>query len=305
MAMSDLPTDRPFTRAEALDCGVGDGELLVLIGAARVVRMMRGVYRLAECPDTLMTRCAALGLQVPGGSFICDRTAAWLYVGDKALAPNEDLVVPAVSCFRTRGRTRLRGPLTHSGQRTVTPVDLTEIGGLVVTTPLRTALDLGRLSSTFDLRLWGMDVMLGLGVFEHEDLLEQIERFKGDRGVVGLRTLAPYADGGSDSFGESSVRLRWLNAGLPRPMTQVPEQGPYGAVALDMGLPEERFGAEFDGEKHHGPAQERHDTERRDHVREVRGWVLPVFRRVHVWGPAQNADVVLRRAWLEHRRRRR
>ena len=56
----------------------------------------------------------------------------------------------------------------RSGERAVEEGDLTEIAGLRVTTPLRTALDLGRLSRNNDVRLHGMDTMLSLGAFSHE-----------------------------------------------------------------------------------------------------------------------------------------
>ena len=36
-----------------------------------------------------------LGLVLPDDCFVCDRTAAWLHAGDRALAPGEHLDVPA------------------------------------------------------------------------------------------------------------------------------------------------------------------------------------------------------------------
>ena len=45
----------------------------------------------------------------------------------------------------------------------------------------------------------------------------EIGRFRGFRGVVQLRCLAPLGDGRAESPGESALRLHWYDAGLPTP----------------------------------------------------------------------------------------
>jgi hypothetical protein len=139
-----------------------------------------------------------------------------------------------------------------------------EIGRIVVTTPLRTALDLGRLQPTPDLKLHGMDTMLGLEVFTLDELLAEIPRFNRQRGVVELRVLAPLADGGSESFGETALRRRWRSAGIPRPQTQISVRVDGREVyRLDMGLEELLFAAEYEGEQWHGADRSEYDEERR------------------------------------------
>ncbi len=284
--------DRPFTTQQALDAGMTHDQLTRAVMSRWLRRPAKGVYVPATLEDTLETRCAALSLSVPDDAFIADHSAAWLIAGDRALVPGDHLTVPEVSCFRTRTGSRLRRHQVRSGERELRADEIMELGGLQVTTPLRTALDIGRLARNTDVRLHGMDTMLSMGVFTQAELLAEVPRFKGYRGVVGLRALAPLADGGSQSFGESALRLRWHQAHLPWPTTQHPVPGtPY---ILDIALPEETFGPEYDGEEFHSsPDQKAHDATRRREIHRA-GWTVEVFRKEHVFGPRQNAERRLR-----------
>lgn len=299
---TNLPTDEPFSLAQALAAGRTKKQVGTLVRAGYLRRPLRNVYVAAQVPDTIELRAQMVALVVPPGSFVCDRTAAWLHGAPSAMAPNEHLTVPAVSCFRPSATGRLRNELTLSGEREMLPRDLMELNGIPVTTPLRTALDLGRLQPNDDLRLAGMDAMLRLGHFTHDRLLAEVPRFDRRRGVVGLRALAPLADGGAESFAESALRRRWNAAGLPRPTTQIPILVDGQPIhRLDLGLEELLFAAEYDGEAwHSAPAQLAHDRERREWLTRNRGWTIEVFRREDVFGPRQSAEhrlaVAFRRA---------
>ena len=146
-----LPVDLPFTRAMALQAGINDKTLHLLVKAGYLRRPIKRVYVATQVPDTIDLRCEMLSLVVPAGCFVCDRTASWLHAGARALAPNEHLALPPISCFRPSNGGRLRNALSASGEREILPRDLMEISGILVTTPLRTALDLGRLPPTRDL----------------------------------------------------------------------------------------------------------------------------------------------------------
>jgi hypothetical protein len=241
---------------------------------------------------------------VPDSCFVADHTAAWLHAGDDALPPNAHLGVPPVSIFRPPGVRALRNGWTASGERSLLPRDLMEFGGLLVTTPLRTALDLGRLQRNADVALWGMDSMLGTSTFTHQEMLAELPRFKGERGIVRMRILAPRADGRSQSFGESALRGRWYDAGLPRPQVQIPVVlGGRVVFWLDMGLEELLFAAEYDGERFHSEDDDReHDHERRDWLYRNRAWVIEAFRKDNVFGPHQDASARLASAYRECRR---
>ena len=137
-----------------------------------------------------------------------------------------------------------------------------------------------------------MDTMLGLGTFTHDEMLAEVPRFNRRRGVVLLRVLAPLADGGAQSFGETALRLRWYDAGLPRPRTQIPVVVDGRILYyLDMGLEEIATAAEYDGAAwHSGPEQRQHDTVRRSYLTDVAGWTIEVFTKENVFGHHQDAD---------------
>lgn len=299
----DLPADQPFTTHQAHGAGLTDSRLSRLVAGGVLRRVLKSVYVATEVPDSLDLRCEALQLVLPADAFVCDRTAAWLYTGVRALGPNEHLAVPPVSCFRPSRKNALQGDGLASGQRFVLPRDLREINGLVVTTELRTALDLGRLQPTRDLRLWGMDNMLSTGAFTLDELLAEIPRFARQRGVILLRALAPLADACSESFGETALRIRWYDAGLPRPRLQISIEVHGVEVArLDIGLEEWLFAAEYDGAEWHSEDEDvERDDIRRGWLREQRRWHLEVFRKEHVFGRHQDADVRLRKAAAEAR----
>lgn len=298
---SPWPTHEPFTRSQALARGLTDSDLRRLVAEGHVRRPLRAVYVDALRPETLALRAEILRLVVPKDAFVADRTAAWLH-GANALAPNEHLGTPPVSIFRHPAGLRLRNALTRSGERDVLPRDLTVRGGLAVTTPLRTALDLGRLQRR-DIALAGMDAMAALGTVTTDDLRAEIPRFARMRGVVQLRALAPLVDGLAQSPGESALRLRWLDAGLPRPTLQIPVRRPDGRYFyLDLGLPERRFAAEYDGQAWHTSSrQRRQDEARRAWLRDEAGWTVLVFTRHEVYAQ-QDAINQLTEAWQSHRR---
>lgn len=298
------PTTEPFTTAAAATYGLSPDQLSELVGACVLRRPLRGVYVHAAVADSLSLRAAVLRLVVPEGAFVSDRTAGWLHGATTALAPGDHLVVPALDVFRIPTRTRLRNTLVTGGRRTVAPDDLCVIDGLVATTPLRTCLDLGRLQRR-DLAMAGMDALAALDLVDPAEVMASVPRFRGARGVVQLRELAPLVDGGAQSAAESALRLRWHDAGLPRAVCQAAVTRPGRChYFVDLGLPDERFGAEYDGEAFHGPEHAEHDARRRRWLRESADWRIEVFRTAHVFGVDQDATERLAQAWRAHRRSR-
>jgi very-short-patch-repair endonuclease len=180
------------------------------------------------------------------------------------------------------------------GRRQMLERDVTHVGGVQVTTPTRTALDLGRLLWRFD-ALAALDGFLRVGV-SHEQLLAEVERFRGFRGVVRLRELLPIADGRSESPAESALRLHWYDAGLPRPELQCWVQADDGSpiYRLDLALPDLKFCAEFDGRQFHSsPEDVQADNARRAWLVNERRWHVEVFQSENVYGPTPDAPTRL------------
>lgn len=294
-----LPLDEPFRTSDAAAAGLTRGRLAVLEERGQVRRLLRSVYVPAQVPDSRPLRVAALRLVVPQEAVVTDRAAGWLHGAPLILEPGAHKALTPVTMFhRSRGG-RLRNEMCSSGQRMMPDSDVMEVGGLLVTTPLRTTLDLGRLLPR-DQGFAGMDMMLSTELVTHDEVLASVERFKGCRGVRQLRALTPWIDGRSESPGESVLRLRWIDCpGMPRPEPQVEVEGPYGPCWLDIGDPRSRFAAEYDGEEWHGPEQTEHDESRRSFIAKTQRWTVKVFRRRHVFGRHQNAEVGLQAGMRE------
>jgi hypothetical protein len=288
-----LPLDRPFTASQARDVGVGPPVLVGLVKAGFVRQPIKGVYVVAQVVDDTALRCVMLRMVMPPDCVVVDRHAGWLLGAPMALAPNEHVEARPISVFRPAGLGRLRNSLADSGERNLRPDDVMEIGGVRVTTPLRTAWDLGRTRYP-EPAIAGIDAMLALGV-DHDELLAGVERFKGMRWVTTLRAVAPLGDRRSQSPGESVLRLRWIQAGLPTPTPQV-EVWRDGVLlgVLDLANEDLRYAAEYDGrEWHSSPEQKDHDAGRRGEI-EFTGWVIDPFVAENVFGMKQDAERMLR-----------
>lgn len=304
-----LPAGRPFTRAQAQTVGLSPRALHRLTQEGVLRRMGPGVYVDAVAPDALDLRAEAMSLVVPESAVITDRAAAWLH-GVDVLARGAHLFLPPVSIFQPPGRTRIRTRSNVGGERMlaledIEVIELPDGTAIRLTSALRTALDLGRLLCR-DEAIGALDGLLRLGAFEHDQLLADIERFHGYRGVIQLRALAPLADARAESPPESVLRLRWIDAGLPEPEPQVPIMGGAGQVfyRLDLGCREIRYAAEYDGEDYHStPEQLAHDRSRREIIRQRHAWGIDVFRRSDLFGPQERTWAMLHRGFRQARGR--
>ena len=292
-----LPLDAPFTLEQARSSGIQAAELSRLGRLRLVRRLFTGVYVAAQVPDSLALRVAALRLVVPPGAVVTDRTAGWLHGARRILAPGDHLAVPKVSVFHRGRGCRLRTELVASGQRMMPDEDVTDVGGILVTTPLRTACDLGRLLKR-DQAFAALDSMLALDLFTKDELIGAASGYRGYRWVRQLRALAPFADGRSQSPEESILRLRWLDCStLPRPEPQRPVRAPLtvagGLYFVDVGVDDLMFGVEFDGEEFHGPEQQYHDSIRREWITDHERWVLRVVRKENLHGVTRDIEQIL------------
>jgi hypothetical protein len=161
-------------------------------------------------------RAAALLLVTAPGAVAVDRTAAWLH---GALTPEHTWPV-------TVARRDGRGSGRH-----LTARDLEEVAGMRVTTPVRTALDVGRLLPPA-VALGCLDGLLRGGRLRHPELLLAARSQDGRPGVRQLRRLAAMADGRADGPAESTLRLHWCAADLPTPVPGHVVAGQRLALAL-------------------------------------------------------------------------
>lgn len=293
----------PISTRSARSAGLRPYDLAKLVDAGVLWHMTRGMYLPAGHVGLAERAAAAIEL-APVGSALSRATAAWLRgldvlpvgVLDPTTFPVE-LTVPA-------GRVPPRRPGIRPYAAQLPPTDVEELHGLRMTTPLRTALDLGRYLPPLG-AVGALDRFLAAGLVTPDELAGAAVQLAGRRNARLLRARIDMADPASESPGESWTRVRIIEAGLPRPMAQVQVIGPRGQRArLDLGYPQWRVGVEFDGEAHHTAQEDvAHDAHRRRWVEEL-GWELIVVRKhdvlvdacVRTWTHAL-AELLLVRGW--------
>lgn len=153
--------------------------------------------------------------------------------------------------------------------------ETTEVDGMTLTTPARTAFDLGRrLNLTDGVRR--IDALMNATQLKVVEIQSVIEGHPGVRGLDQLRKTLSLVDGGAESPYESLTRLMFVGAGLPRPQTQLPVLDEFGFVVahLDMGWPEYRVAVEFDGAQHWTDARQRGRDVERLAALEALGWTV-------------------------------
>jgi very-short-patch-repair endonuclease len=98
-------------------------------------------------------------------------------------------------------------------------------------------------------------------------------------------------DSGAQSPKESWLRLVLIQAGLPRPQTQIPVVNEFGsAIAyLDMGWEDVKVAVEYDGEQHRSDRHQYTWDLRRSEILQRRGWIV-----VRVVAGDRPAEVVRR-----------
>ncbi|KUH93142.1 hypothetical protein AU189_23100 [Mycolicibacterium acapulense] len=252
--MEDL--DWPFRATEALDAG--------LLTFRELRQFHTGIY-----PGVWVPRGAEL-------SAVDRARAAWLWsrrrgvlAGLSASAIHGskwiESVVPAELVLSNR-----RPPeqiTVHSD--TLLPEEIQMAHRMPVTTPERTAFDLGR-RLPLDEGVQRIDALMNATDLKPADIDEVAQRHPGVRGLRQLRRTLDLVDGGAESPYESLTRLLLIQAGFPRPETQIRVLDRSGRVVarIDLGWRQYRVGVDFEGAHHWtDPRQRTADAERY--------WLLP------------------------------
>lgn len=268
----------PFTARQARALGWRSDELTTAVRERRLVRPFTGVYLRADARLDQLTRAQAAALVISPHAVLCDRTAAWIFGVDVFRYAELDVVPPLETCV-LRGHRATDRPECSGGARDLRPSDWVLIGGVRVTTPLRTALDLGCKLSRRD-ALAAMDALMRAHGFTVADLLRELPRYFRRRGVIQLRQLVPLVDALAESPGESWTRLEIVDRGLPTPVLQhwVKVDG-IPTYRLDLSYPHARIAIEYDGEEFHSTPEDRErDRVRRQWLRD-NGWRVIVVDR--------------------------
>ena len=164
------------------------------------------------------------------------------------------------------------------------------IKGVPATTPARTALDLGcwyprneavaaidALARAAELKMPGVDLLA--------------QRYPGRRNIRQARAALGLVDAGAQSPKETWLRLLLIEAGLPRPQTQIAVRDDFGNVIayLDMGWEDMQVAVEYDGDQHRNDRRQYNwDISRLEHLERL-GWII-----VRVVNGHKPADILRR-----------
>ncbi|WP_458317078.1 hypothetical protein [Mycolicibacterium brisbanense] len=150
--------------------------------------------------------------------------------------------------------------------------EITEVSGLPVTTPQRTALDLARHLHR-NLAVSNLDSLARATDVKAPDVLQLADRYPRARGLRRAEVALDLMDGGAESPQETRVRLILIDDGLPRPRTQIRVTDGFNDAFIDMGYDEPKIGLDYDG-KHHATDRPRyvHDIGRNELVARE-GWI--------------------------------
>ena len=212
------------SHADVLACGYTESQLRERLKAGAWMRLRRGYYALRpemeELPpweiDAVVHRlhvraaARALGTSV----VVSHQSAAALHDVSLWAIP-----VSEVQVTRLDGRTgRVRaGVRFHVGR--LSDSSVTMVDGVVVTTPARALVELACVTP-YETAVIAVDSALRQRLTTREDLLDALDAVNWWPGSGTAKAAVLFADGRSESVGESRLRVLMDNQGLPKPALQ-------------------------------------------------------------------------------------
>jgi len=250
----------PFIGSEALAAGVVNRYQL----ATRYDAVYRNVYVPKGQLLTAADKAVAAWLWSERRATAAGLSAAALH-GTKWL----DSKIPAE--LNQPHRHKTNGILLHSDK--LANDEVCTANGIPVTTPARTAYDLGRRRglTTAVIRMEALMQATNLKPTEVEAIAD---RHRGARGIVQLREAIALSDGGAESPQETRTRLILTRAGLRPQQTQIVVFDDCGEFVhrIDMGWVDWKVGVEYDGAQHWTDPDVRANDIETQAVLEALGW---------------------------------
>lgn len=249
--------------------------------ASRYDAIYRNVYLAKDVEVTAAHRAEAAWLFSERQATLARLSAATVY-GTRWIDPAE----PA-ELYRRNGKP-VAGILVHRDKLLADETRL--FAGIPVTTPARTAFDLGRRRGR-DEAVVRLDALAQATFVTAADVSPLVQRHPGVRGLVQLRDVLDLMDGGAESPQETRTRLVLVDAGLPKPETQIVVPGDFGGrrhARIDMDYKEFKVGVEYEGALHWtDPRVRANDIDRYAELVAL-GWLI-----IRV-----GADLLDRRPWI-------
>jgi very-short-patch-repair endonuclease len=251
--------DGPFIGKDA----VADGLVTVHeLRNPRFQQVFQGVYIEDRRKLDLRARSEAAHLLLPPDGALGGHSAAEL-LGAECSPPNApaELIAPRGDVGKRRGL-KIR-------QDALSDADVCLVGPFRVTTPLRTAYDLGRRLELIE-AVAAVDALARLGRFDPMMLLDGPP---GARSRRRLPEIVALSDPLSESVMETRLRVLLVRGGLPTPLSQFRVLDACGQVRarVDLAYPAARLALEYDGTHHFDDEFSRRDR-RRDLDLDELGW---------------------------------
>jgi very-short-patch-repair endonuclease len=275
---------KPFRGSEALTHG------------ALNRHQLRTRYQ-AVCPDVYVPKQVQLSLDQR-------IAAAWLWANHKATIAglaaaalhganwiDDDITIELIhpNTRPPRGVLTRRDALLDGEFNTIT--------GMAATTPERTAFDIGR-REPHRVAVARLDALARATGLKCDSVMSVAERHPGARGLRQLEAALELVDAGAQSPRETYLRLLLIEAGLPRPQTQIPVITDEETYYLDMGWEDVMVAVEYDDEQHRNDLlQYRKDIHRLERLQRL-GWIV-----IRVLAGDHPADIVRRVRCALHARK--
>jgi hypothetical protein len=252
----------PFIGSEALAGGLLSRHQL----RTRYRAVFPNVYLGKDVHASLEQRIAAAWLWSHRRATIAGAAAAAVH-GTRWIPEN----VP-VELIHTNPRAP-RGVLMRRGA--VKDGETQMIDGRAVTTPERTAFDIGRLGAVHS-AVARLDALARATGFKVDDVLCVARDHPRSPGLRCLETALELVDPGAQSPRESYLRLLFIDAGLPRPQTQIPvlSVDRIPVAYLDMGWQEWMLAVVYDGDQHRIDRRQHAKDIRRQEMLDETGWTI-------------------------------
>lgn len=252
----------PFLGSEA----VASGEVRKSALRTRYHRLFPDVYIRCEAELSPQARARAGWLWSRRRGIVAGLAASALH-GARWVDPDAPLDILHVNRNPRPG-------IRARGDRIATD-EVMQIGGIPVTTPARTALDLGCWYPTGE-AVAAIDSLMRAADVGQAQIETLLHRYPTRRWIRRARRAVERADPGAQSPKETWLRLLLLDDGLPRPQTQIRVADEWGELVayLDMGWEELMVAVEYDGEQHRNDRRQYSWDIRRKEILERLGWTV-------------------------------
>ena len=149
------------------------------------------------------------------------------------------------------------------------------IGTVRTTTPARTAFDLACRNPVGE-AVAAIDALARATRLNLDDAEALAGRYTGRRNIRRARKTLELVDAGAQSPRETWLRLLLVEAGYPRPQTQIPVYGEYGdlVAVLDMGWEDLKIAVEYEGGHHRTDRRQFNRDIARFEVLTELGWIV-------------------------------